>query len=129
MPLDYPSLPNCTSTIVNKINVFITVTPFLYYLFLQKWRRRWFVLRQGAMPGQFLLHYYTDPLVIVLIAIILIIILIASCHPNYHPHCILSSSLSSSLHLVILIAILIILLSFTVQSLQSPLALLSPLPS
>jgi len=25
-----------------------------------KWRRRWFVLRQGAMPGQFLLQYYTD---------------------------------------------------------------------
>ena len=53
---------------------------------LQKWRRRWFVLRQGAMPGQFLLHYYTDPLVIVVIAIILIIILIAPCHPHCYPH-------------------------------------------
>jgi len=31
-------------------------------LITPKWRRRWFVLRQGAMPGQFLLHYYTDPL-------------------------------------------------------------------
>lgn len=30
-------------------------------LITPKWRRRWFVLRQGAMPGQFLLHYYTDP--------------------------------------------------------------------
>jgi len=25
-----------------------------------KWRRRWFVLRQGAMPGQFLLQYFVD---------------------------------------------------------------------
>eukprot|EP00092_Neocalanus_flemingeri_P038986 GFUD01042440.1.p1 GENE.GFUD01042440.1~~GFUD01042440.1.p1 ORF type:complete len:583 (+),score=143.25 GFUD01042440.1:110-1750(+) len=25
-----------------------------------KWRRRWFVLRQGAIPGQFLLQYFVD---------------------------------------------------------------------
>lgn len=25
-----------------------------------KWRRRWFVLRQGTMPGQFVLQYYVD---------------------------------------------------------------------
>lgn len=35
-----------------KKQIFKAVTP--------KWRRRWFVLQQGAMPGQFLLHYYTD---------------------------------------------------------------------
>jgi len=35
-----------------KKQLFKAVTP--------KWRRRWFVLQQGAMPAQFLLHYYTD---------------------------------------------------------------------
>ena len=29
-------------------------------IILQKWRRRWFQLRQGAMPGQFVLQYYVD---------------------------------------------------------------------
>lgn len=28
--------------------------------FLQKWRRRWFALKQGELPGQFFLEYYTD---------------------------------------------------------------------
>lgn len=27
---------------------------------LQRWRRRWFVLRQGDLPGQYFLEYYTD---------------------------------------------------------------------
>jgi len=40
----------------------LTTLPTCACLCLLKWRRRWFVLRQGAMPGQFLLHYYTDPL-------------------------------------------------------------------
>lgn len=29
-------------------------------LLTPKWRRRWFILRQGGMPHQFLLQYYTD---------------------------------------------------------------------
>lgn len=31
---------------------------FLHYS--QRWRRRWFVLKQGDLPGQFFLEYYTD---------------------------------------------------------------------
>lgn len=30
------------------------------FLLLQRWRRRWFILRQGEIPGQFHLEYYTD---------------------------------------------------------------------
>jgi len=33
---------------------------FTQTLIQPKWRRRWFVLRQGAMPGQFLLQYFVD---------------------------------------------------------------------
>jgi len=33
---------------------------FSQTLIQPKWRRRWFVLRQGAMPGQFLLQYFVD---------------------------------------------------------------------
>lgn len=32
---------------------------FLLYA-LQRWRRRWFALKQGELPGQFFLEYYTD---------------------------------------------------------------------
>jgi len=28
-------------------------------IFNPKWRRRWFVLREGGVPGQYILHYYT----------------------------------------------------------------------
>ena len=31
-----------------------------FLLFLQRWRRRWFVLQQGKLPRQYLLNYYTD---------------------------------------------------------------------
>lgn len=27
---------------------------------LKRWRRRWFTLKQGEIPGQFCLEYYTD---------------------------------------------------------------------
>jgi len=30
-------------------------------IFNPKWRRRWFVLREGGVPGQYILAYYTDP--------------------------------------------------------------------
>jgi len=33
---------------------------FTQTLIQPKWRRRWFQLRQGAMPGQFVLQYYVD---------------------------------------------------------------------
>lgn len=29
-------------------------------LSLQRWRKRWFTLKQGEIPGQFCLEYYTD---------------------------------------------------------------------
>lgn len=28
--------------------------------FFQRWRRRWFTLKQGELPGQFFLEYFTD---------------------------------------------------------------------
>ena len=33
---------------------------FVLLLFLQRWRRRWFVLQQGKLPRQYLLNYFTD---------------------------------------------------------------------
>ena len=33
---------------------------WLLFLFLQRWRRRWFVLQQGKLPRQYLLNYFTD---------------------------------------------------------------------
>jgi len=36
----------------NKKPIFKPVTP--------KWRRRWFILREGEMPGQYILNYYSD---------------------------------------------------------------------
>lgn len=27
---------------------------------MQRWRRRWFTLKQGELPGQFFLEYFTD---------------------------------------------------------------------
>ena len=33
---------------------------FVRLLFLQRWRRRWFVLQQGKLPRQYLLNYFTD---------------------------------------------------------------------
>lgn len=27
---------------------------------VQRWRRRWFTLKQGEIPGQYCLEYYTD---------------------------------------------------------------------
>lgn len=32
----------------------------LYNLSFQRWRRRWFTLKQGELPGQFFLEYFTD---------------------------------------------------------------------
>ena len=32
----------------------------IFLKLFQKWRRRWFVLEQGKLPGQYLLCYYTD---------------------------------------------------------------------
>lgn len=32
----------------------------LLYSVLQRWRRRWFTLKQGEIPEQFCLEYYTD---------------------------------------------------------------------
>lgn len=34
--------------------------PFPFVSILQRWRRRWFALKQGELPGQYLLEYYTD---------------------------------------------------------------------
>ena len=93
MPLDYPSLPNCTSTIVNNINVFITVIiplPLLHRLIL------FFSAEMAATLVCFetrshagavftpLLHGSSGDC--------------PDCHhPHNHLHCILSSSLLSSL--------------------------------
>ena len=63
-------------------NITPNITIAVIFFSVQKWRRRWFVLRQGAMPGQFLLHYYTDPLVriisIITMAIIFTMAMIAT---------------------------------------------------
>ena len=45
--------------LVNRIRDHIS-SESLLYLLLQKWRRRWFQLRCGAMPGQYILQYYVD---------------------------------------------------------------------
>lgn len=50
------------STLTHQISVWVLkdkVCKFGLYL-LQKWRTRWFVLRSGELPGQYVLEYYTD---------------------------------------------------------------------
>lgn len=45
------------SFITTPTNSFVVV---LSYSHSQRWRRRWFTLKQGELPGQFFLEYYTD---------------------------------------------------------------------
>ena len=45
--------------LVNRIRDHVS-SESLLYLLPQKWRRRWFQLRGGAMPGQYILQYYVD---------------------------------------------------------------------
>lgn len=33
---------------------------YLKFIFLKRWRKRWFTLKQGELPGQFFLEYFTD---------------------------------------------------------------------
>jgi hypothetical protein len=35
-------------------------SPLFLCFVLQRWRRRWFTLKQGELPGQFFLEYFTD---------------------------------------------------------------------
>lgn len=45
---------------VNVILLFCHIFNLIYFIYKQRWRRRWFTLKQGEIPEQFCLEYYAD---------------------------------------------------------------------